>query len=133
MDPSLENPLLRFKTFWLALGLMLAFAAAGMAYRWSQSPRTELDSAEAGKRLDTLGEVRTAQSKRLTEWGFTYTDPQGGHPPGIKVPEELIAKAVDSLKANPGHKTESIVLGSKTFLEQQSKAPDPTEEFLKQK
>ena len=44
----------------------------------------------------------------------------------------MIAKAVDTLKANPGHKTEQIVLGSKTFFEQQSKKHDPTEsEFLK--
>ena len=56
--------------------------------------------------------------------------------PGTKAPPpqnmDSIAKAVDTLKANPGHKTEQIVLGSKTFLEQQSKKHDPTEsEFLK--
>jgi hypothetical protein len=132
MDSSLENPMLRFKTFLLALGLMLVFAVLGVFYRWSGTPDSDLDSAEAGKRLATLDEVRAAQAKLLTDWGLSYTDPQGGHLPTIKVPDELVAKAVETLKANPGHKTESIVLGSKTFLEQQSKTPDPTAEFLKQ-
>jgi hypothetical protein len=167
MDPSLENPMLRFKAFWLTLGLMLLFAIVGVIYRarhvpkagisemrlaalktqqnltdvqvetlreWFKNTRGE-DAANAEaeiKRIATLTEVRAAQSKSISDWGLSYTDPQGGHLPTIRVPDTLIAKAVDTLKANPGHKTEQIVLGSKTFLEQQSKKHDPTEsEFLK--
>lgn len=131
-DIPLDNPLLRFKTFWAVIGLMLVFAILGVIFRWANRPVEELDYAAAQQRLATLAEVREAQAKAVQALGLQYTPPQGGHLPTITVPDELISKALEHLKKNPAHKTEKVIPGTPTFLQQQAtQAHDPAEsEFL---
>lgn len=132
MDSTQENPLLRFKAFWAALILMLLFALAGFAYRGLKTPGIELDAGAETIRLETLKVVREAEEKQVKDLGLTFHAPQGGHLVSVTVPAELADKAVAKLKASPGRKTEQLIPGSKTFLDQQSQTHDPTEsEFLK--
>lgn len=131
-DIPLDNPLLRFKTFWAVLGLMFVFAIVGVIFRWLDRPVEELDHAAAVQRAATLAEVRESGAKAVQALGLEYTAPQGGHLPKITVPDELIGKALEHLKANPAHKTEKVIPGTPTFNQQQAtQAHDPTEsEFL---
>jgi hypothetical protein len=127
MDESLENPMLRFKAFWLALGVMLLIALAGLVYRKIQTPREELDGGAAAQRLTTLTELRTAEKKAVTDLGLTYHDPEGGHLTRVSLTDPIIEKALATLKASPARKTELLIPGSKTFLEKQAGTHDPTE------
>lgn len=127
MDESLENPMLRFKAFWLALGVMLLIALAGLVYRKTQTPREPLDGGAAAQRLATLTELRTAEKKAVTDLGLTYHDPEGGHLTRVTLTDPIIEKALAALKASPGRKTELLIPGSKTFLEKQAGTHDPTE------
>lgn len=138
METHPENTLQRFKTFWLALGLMVAFAVVGLAVRAWKSPKEEFTSGADTKRLATLTEVRDAQAKAVTALGLVHHDPQGGHLTSVTVPDALIKKSLEHLQgaakaaAAQGNKTEQLIPGSKTFMDQQSKKHDPTEsEFLK--
>lgn len=127
MDESLENPMIRFKAFWLATGVMLLVALAGFYFRASKAPDAELDDGAAAVRLATLNELRKAEEKAVADFGLTYHGPQGGHLTRVTVPDALIEKALAALKANPAHKTEQLIPGSKTFMEKQSGTHDPTE------
>jgi hypothetical protein len=127
MDESLENPMLRFRAFWLALTVMLLIAVAGFVFRGLKAPREELDAGAAAQRLATLTELRTAEEKAVTDLGLTYHRPEGGHLTRVSVPDALIEKALANLKASPARKTEQLIPGSKTFLEKQAGTHDPTE------
>jgi len=127
MDESLENPMVRFKAFWLVMAAMLAVAVVGMLYRARQSPDRELDDGAAAVRLATLNELRIAEQKAVTDLGLTYHIPQGGHLTRVTVPEAVIEKALAALKERPARKTELLIPGSKTFLEKQAGSHDPTE------
>lgn len=127
MDESLENPMLRFKAFWLALGVMLLIAVAGLVYRKTQTPTEELDAGAATVRLATLAELRTAEKKEVADLGLTYHEPEGGHLTRVTLPEPVIEKSLTALKASPARQTELLIPGSKTFLEKQAGTHDPTE------
>ena len=127
MDESLENPMLRFRAFWLALSAILLVALAGFAYRSLRSPNQELDAGAAAVRLTTLQELRDAEEKAVAGLGLDYHKPEGGHLTRVTVPDALIEKALVALKASPARKTEQVVLGSKTFLEKQAGSHDPAE------
>jgi len=133
MDDSLENPMLRFKAFWVAMTAMIAVAAAAVVYRAVKSPSTELDDGAAAVRLATLQEARAAEEKAVAELGLTYHPPEGGHLTRVTVPDAIIEKAVAALQQRAAAKTELLIPGSKTFLEQQAGTHDPTESaFLQQ-
>jgi hypothetical protein len=127
MDESLENPLRRFKAFWLALAAMLLVALVGFAYRALNTPNAELDDGAAALRIATLTELRTAERKTVADLGLTYHEPEGGHLTRVTLPEAVIEKALVALKARPHGKTELLIPGSKTFLEKQAGTHDPTE------
>jgi|GEM_PF-2211785 len=127
MDQSLENPMLRFKAFWLTLGLMLLFAVAGVAFRAVKAPTDELDAGAEAVRRATLAELRTAEEQAVAVLGLTYHGTQGGHLTRVSVPDPLIEKGLAALKANPERKTEQLIPGSKTFLEKQAGTHDPAE------
>ncbi|MGI8605255.1 MAG: hypothetical protein ACR2OZ_19965 [Verrucomicrobiales bacterium] len=132
MDPEPENYLARFKAFWLTMGLILLFALLGLFVRRFQAPKPEeINSELESKRLATLQEVRDAQAKAIESMGLVYHHPEGGHISQVSIPDPLLAKAVARLRQTRGHRTEQVVPGSKTQLEQ-SKQHDPVEsEFLK--
>lgn len=133
MDESPENPLQRFRAFWLALAVMLVVALAGFAYRALKTPREELDAGAAALRLATLAELRSAEEKAVADLGLTYHGPEGGHLTRVTVPDAVIEKALTSLKANTPRPTEQLIPGSKTFMEKQAGTHDPTESaFLSQ-
>lgn len=133
-DIPLDNPFLRFKTFWAVIGLMLVFAILGVVFRWLDQPKEELDHASAAQRSATLAEVHEASAKAVKDLGLNYTGPQGGHLPTVTVPDALIEKTLAGLQANPAHKTEKVIPGTPTATEQQqTQGHDPTEsEFLNQ-
>lgn len=127
MDESLENPLLRFRAFWFALGLMLLIAVAGFVFRRAKSPKEELGAGAAAVRLATLAELRAAEEKAVVGLGLTYHPPEGGHLTRVTLPDAVIEKALVALKATPAQKTELLIPGSKTFLEKQAGTHDPAE------
>jgi hypothetical protein len=133
MDDSTENPMLRFRAFWLALAVMLLVALAGFAYRALKTPDEELDAAAAALRLTTLNELRQSEQQAVTELGLTYHGPEGGHLTRVSVPDPIIEKALAALKTQPARATEQLIPGSKTFMEKQAGTHDPTESaFLSQ-
>lgn len=127
MDESLENPMRRFKAFWLAAGMILLVAFAGVVYRAINAPDGELDDGAAAVRLASLVEWRETEEKAVTDMGLTFHGPEGGHLTRVTVPDDIIETSLAALKANPAHKTEQLIPGSKTFMEQQSATHDPTE------
>lgn len=127
MDESPENPLQRFRAFWLALAVMLVVALAGFAYRALKTPREELDAGAAALRLATLAELRTAEQQAVADLGLTYHGPEGGHLTRVTVPDAVIEKALAALKAHTPRATEQLIPGSKTFMEKQAGTHDPTE------
>lgn len=128
-DP--QNPFERFKAFWLTLGTVLVLLVLIVIVRRVQTPDEPADAAAEQERLAKLQEVREAQSKAVTDLGLKYQGPQGGHLPRIEVPEALIARAVARLGEKRAQKSNQVIPGSKTQLEQQSQEPDPIEAFLK--
>jgi hypothetical protein len=133
MDDTQENPMLRFKAFWLTLGLMLLFALAGFAFRAASAPGEELDAGAELQRLATLSELRKAEKSAVEATGLTYHDTEGGHLTRVSVPDAIIEKALAKLKSQPARKTELLIPGSKTFLEKQAGTHDPAESaFLTQ-
>ena len=130
-SPPKENTLLRFKTFWIVLGVMLLFAVLGVSLRAWNQPNYDLFSEAEAQRQTLLEEVREAQRKQVVEMGLDYRSPEGGHLATVTVPDDVLSKAVAHLKANRPHASKQVVPGSKTQLEQ-SKLPDPAlSEFLK--
>jgi hypothetical protein len=130
-EPSPEQSIARFKAFWVAIGVVLAIAVAGLIVRRTQAPRDEIDVAAEMTRLQTLADVREAQRKAVESLGLTYHDPEGGHLPRVSVPDPVMAKVVAALRQRTAHKTEQVIPGSRTFLDQQSKQHNPVESFLK--
>jgi hypothetical protein len=130
-DYQPETTIARFKAFWISLGLILLLALLGLIVRRVGAPKEEIDAAAEARRLETLAAVREAQAKAVETMGLVYEDPQGGHLPKVTVSDEVLEKSVTQLRKNTAHKTDQIIPGSKTFLEQQAKQHDPVESFLK--
>ena len=66
MDPTRDNPIIRFNTFWWALWAFFAFAIVLAAIMiFNRNPPTNLEDAVATARYDTQAKVTQAQAAAL--------------------------------------------------------------------
>jgi len=107
----------RFLSFWLGIAVFVSFAVAVTVLatlrldNYDGDPSLDSGALETS-RLDTLDEVRTAQSELS---GYGWVDKEKGI---VRVPADRgIALAVDQLKKAPAKKTEKVIPGTVTAME----------------
>lgn len=104
MDPYRDNPLLRFATFWWALGAFLIFAV-GLVLIWAfqdKKPET-LEDVAAKARYETKAKVDAAQAANLSQQA-------------IEAAMKKVASELPLAKPVAVEKPEQIVPGSPTAL-----------------
>lgn len=107
----------RFLSFWIGLGVLLAFAVVALALRplvdrGGEDP--SLDGGELGaRRLATKQETLAVQTAQTT--GYAWIDQDKGL---VRVPVARgMELALDSLKSRAARKTEQVIPGTKTAQE----------------
>jgi hypothetical protein len=121
----------KFKAIFFTLGFFLVFLAISLFMRFINKPKVALDDASSAQRVITKAEVEKTAADSVTKMGLEFRSAEGGHLPKIVVPDALIEKSLVKLQAKQGHKTDKVIPGTKTFLDQQSKQHDPEQSFLK--
>ncbi|MEI7908358.1 MAG: hypothetical protein WCK77_01850 [Verrucomicrobiota bacterium] len=104
MDPTRNNPVIRFNTFWWALWTFLIFGVLLAAVIvFNRKPPTSLESAAAVARYATKDKVTEAQSAALS---------------GAEIDAAIakVAATLPSSKPAAVEKTEQVVPGSPTAL-----------------
>jgi len=116
MDPTRDNPILRFNTFWWALWTFLMFGVLLAAIiLFNRKPPTSLEDAAAVARYVTKDKLIQAQAAAL---------------PGADIESAItkIAAALSSSKPAAVETTEQVVPGSPTALKlaaEPASAPAP--------
>lgn len=117
MDPYRDNPLLRFATFWWALGSFLIFAV-GLVLIWAfqnKAPET-LEDVAAKARYETKVKVDKAQSEVLSPEAIEAAikkvagELPSAKPEAIETPEQVVpgSAAAAKLAAAPAVDTSAI-------------------------
>ena len=102
MDPSRDNPLIRFATFWWALGTFLIFALLlGVIWVFARSEPETMEDAAAKPRYKTKAKIDAAQAASLK-------------PEAIEAATLVIAKQLVSSKPLAMEVPAQIVPGSET-------------------
>jgi len=110
MDPTRDNPIIRFNTFWWALWAFLAFAivlAAVMIF--NRNAPTNLEDAVATARYNTLKTVKEAQAKALPAEAIDAAIPEvaaklvTGKPTAVERPDQVVpdSPTAKSIAAEP--------------------------------
>jgi hypothetical protein len=77
MDPTRDNPIIRFTAFWWGLGIFLVFALL-LAVIWAGKggkPATDLEDVVAKARYETRAKVEKAQADALSKEAITAAMP----------------------------------------------------------
>lgn len=117
MDPYRDNPLLRFATFWWALGAFLIFAV-GLVLIWAfqgKSPET-LEDVAAKARYETKAKVDAAQEAALSKAAIETAMPKvaaklaSSKPVAVEKPEQIVPGSATAAKlaAAPAVDTSAI-------------------------
>jgi len=100
MEPSRDNPLVRFGTFWLALGIFLVFALIfGVFALLNDTPPTDMEAAPAKVRYETKTKVDAAQAASLSADAIKAAIPAvarelaASQPVAVEKPEQLVPGA----------------------------------------
>lgn len=97
MDPTRDNPIIRFNTFWWALWAFFAFAivlAAVMIF--NRNAPTNLEDAVAAARYKTLDTVKATQAKALPPEAIEAVIPEvaaklvAGKPAPLERPDQVV-------------------------------------------
>lgn len=104
MDPSRDNPILRFTTFWWGIGTFLIFALL-LAIIWifNNSDPTTLEAAAAKPRYETKAKIDAAQAANIS-------------PESLQAAVEALGAQLVTAKPVAVEKPEQIVPGSATAL-----------------
>lgn len=104
MDPSRDNPILRFTTFWWGIGTFLIFALL-LAVIWffNRSEPTTLEDAAAKPRYETKAKIDAAQEAALS-------------PESIEEAVKTVAGKLAASKPVAVEKPDQLVPGSPTAL-----------------
>ena len=104
MDPTRDNPILRFNTFWWALWTLLIFAALLAALLiFQHQPPVRLEDAAAVARYATKDRILKAEAAALTRAEIAAAIPK-------------VAAELPSSKPTAVEKPEQVVPGSPTAL-----------------
>ncbi len=102
MDPSRDNPLLRFATFWWGFGTFLIFALLlAVILIFNQPEPTSLEDAAAVPRYATRAKVDAAQAANLS-------------PAALDAATLVLAKRFASMKPVAVEKPAQVIPGSET-------------------
>lgn len=105
MDPSRDNPILRFTTFWWGIGTFLIFALLlAVIWAFSKSDPTTVEDAAAEPRYEIKANIDAAQAANLP-------------PETLEVAMATMAKQLAASKPAAVEKPEQIVPGSPTALQ----------------
>lgn len=104
MDPSRDNPILRFATFWWGIGTFLIFALL-LAVIWffSRSEPTNLEDVAAIPRYETKAKIDAAQAANISAKSLESAIAQ-------------VSKHLVSAKPVAVEKPEQVIVGSPTAL-----------------
>jgi mono/diheme cytochrome c family protein len=104
MDPSRDNPILRFTTFWWGIGTFLIFALLlAVIWAFNKSEPTTLEDAAAKPRYETKAKIDAAQAANI---------PAGN----IEAAIVTVGKQLAASKPIAVEKPEQIVPGSPTSV-----------------
>ena len=108
MDPSRDNPILRFTTFWWGIGTFLIFALLlAVIWAFNHSEPATLEDAAAKPRYETKAKIDAAQAANIS--------PESLNKAVIAVAKELAASKPVAVE-----KPEQIVPGSPTSVKMAS-------------
>jgi mono/diheme cytochrome c family protein len=104
MDPSRDNPILRFTTFWWGIGTFLIFALL-LAVIWvfTKSDPSTLEDAAAKPRYETKAKIDAAQAANIS-------------PESLQAAVDAVGKQLAASKPAAVEKPEQMVPGSPTAL-----------------
>jgi len=104
MDPSRDNPILRFTTFWWGIGTFLIFALL-LAVIWvfTKSDPSTLEDAAAKPRYETKAKIDAAQAANIS-------------PESLQAAVDAVGKQLAASKPVAVEKPEQMVPGSPTAL-----------------
>ncbi|MCX6874182.1 MAG: hypothetical protein NTW21_10295 [Verrucomicrobia bacterium] len=105
MDPTRDNPIIRFNTFWWALWTFLSFAVllAGIII-YNRQPPTNLEDAAAVARYASRDKVSAAQAAALSGAEIAAAIPQvaagllSDLPTAVEKPEQVVPGSPTALK-----------------------------------
>jgi mono/diheme cytochrome c family protein len=104
MDPSRDNPILRFTTFWWGIGTFLIFALLlAIIWAFNNSDPATLEDAAAKPRYETKVKIDAAQAANIT-------------PQSLQAAVETLGAQLAASKPAAVEKPEQIVPGSATAL-----------------
>jgi mono/diheme cytochrome c family protein len=104
MDPSRDNPILRFTTFWWGIGTFLIFALLlAIIWAFNNSDPTTLEDAAAKPRYETKVKIDAAQAANIS-------------PESLQAAVEALGPQLIAAKPAAVEKPEQIVPGSATAL-----------------
>lgn len=97
MDPTRDNPLIRFTAFWWGIGIFLSFALL-LAIIWviNAKPATNLEDVVAKARYETRAKVDKAQAEALSPKAVMDAIPQvakklaASKPAAVEKPDQVI-------------------------------------------
>lgn len=105
MDPTRDNPILRFNTFWWALWTFLIFAVLLAAtLLFNRNPPTNLEDAAALARYTTKDKILTAQAAALAPADIEAAIPKvaaslpSNKPAAVETPAQVVPGSPTALK-----------------------------------
>jgi mono/diheme cytochrome c family protein len=102
MDPSRDNPIIRFTTFWWGIGTFFIFAVLlAVIWLFAGSEPTTLEDAAAKPRYETKAKIDAAQAASLSA-------------EAIKAATLVVGKQLAASKPTPVEKPAQVVPGSET-------------------
>jgi mono/diheme cytochrome c family protein len=102
MDPTRDNPIIRFGAFWWGLAAFLLFAVlAAVVILFNREPKTDLEDVAAKARYETRAKVDEAQKSALPD-------------EAINAAMAAVAKQLVTSKPAAVEKPEQVVPGSPT-------------------
>ena len=108
MDPTHDNPLIRFATFWWGLGTFLGFTLvlAGV-WSFSRQPVESLEDVVAKVRYETKARIAHAQAASLPQAAIDAAIPAvaeklaAAKPAAVEKPEQVIPGSPTAAKIAP--------------------------------
>ncbi|TAG09226.1 MAG: cytochrome c [Verrucomicrobia bacterium] len=105
MDPSRDNPFLRFATYWWGLGTLLIFAVlVAVVWLFNRSEPTSLEDAAAVPRYETRKKIEAAQVASLSQEEIQKAIPAAAaallasKPVAIEKPEQIVPGSATAKK-----------------------------------
>lgn len=117
MDPSRDNPILRFTTFWWGIGTFFIFALLlALIWLFNSSEPTTLEDAAAKPRYATKAKIDAAQAANLSPEAIDATIPAlskrlaSSKPVAVELPAQLVpgSDTANKLASAPAVETKAM-------------------------